>query len=102
MGVEIAWDLRTDEAKALISRADYLRLNSECKKMTGFSSAIQKITISSDTAEVRAISAGVGVTYSFIYEHGQWLYDPPADVKAKYALGVDKLISQEQAAGNCS
>ncbi|MHB1403921.1 MAG: FxLYD domain-containing protein [Thermoleophilia bacterium] len=100
-----AWDLRTDEAKAVMNREDYIRLNTECKAKTGYSFDIQKITINGDSAEVRVkIDAGAQVnndSCNFIYEHGQWLYDPPADIVAQEKLGVDKDITQLKAAGQC-
>ena len=97
-----AWDLRTDEAKALMSREDYIRLNQECPKFSGFQFQIQKITINGNQAEVRVKIAGFNASYDFIYENGQWRYDPPADVKADYKLGIDQLVAKEKAAGNCS
>lgn len=97
-----AWDLRTDEAKALMSREDYIRLNQECPKLSNFQFQIQKITINGNQAEVRVTVAGFNASYDFVYENGQWRYDPPADVKADYKLGADQLLAKEKAAGNCS
>ena len=100
-----AWDLRTDEAKAVMNRDDYIRLNTECKSMRGYSTSIQKITIHGDSAEVRVkMDAGAQIvndSYNFIYENGQWLYDPPAESIAQEKLGVDKDIAQLKATGQC-
>ena len=38
---------------------------------------------------------------NYIYEHGQWLYDPPADSIAQEKLGIDKDIAQLKASGQC-
>ena len=44
---------------------------------------------------------GYPFSYTMIYENGAWVFQPPADNIAGYKKGVDKLIADEQASGDC-
>ncbi|MHB1324975.1 MAG: hypothetical protein ACYDGS_03215 [Thermoleophilia bacterium] len=96
------WDLWTKEGKSLISRDGYIRLHAECKTIQGIPFEILKISINGDRATVMGKRAGFDFAFEFAYEDGEWRFDPPADDKADYKLGIDALIAKMKAEGRCA
>ena len=96
-----AWDLWTTEGKAAFSQADYLKLRHTCPPTPGTAFAISAVLVNGDHASVRTEHGGAVFSSDFVYQDGQWRYQPPAANMADYRAGVDKAIAKEKAAGTC-
>ena len=97
-----AWDLFTKAGKAAISRADYVRLHTTCKTLTGPAMTVKLIRAEGpDKAVVVYERLGFTFSYTLVYEDGQWRFQPDDEAMAGYAMGVDKLIADKTAAGTC-
>jgi len=97
-----AWDLWTAAGKAAMSRADYVRLHTECKTLTGIVFEITGARLEGESRAVvtwkRSIAAG---KTTMLYEGGGWRYQPDAEAMAGYDKGIDKLTADKKAAGDC-
>jgi hypothetical protein len=97
-----AWDLWTKTGKAAISRDDYARLHVTCKTQTGITFEITTMRLESPSVAVvnwkRLIVVG---SHEMHYEDGQWRFQPDAAAMADYAKGIDKIIADRKADGNC-
>lgn len=97
-----AWGLWSAAGKKAISRADYVRLHTECKTITGVPLTVDNVRLEGDTAAVVRISwMGFAFSYTEVYESGQWRWQSNPDDTADYALGVKALIVKKKAAGSC-
>jgi hypothetical protein len=97
-----AWELYTDEGRAAISQADYVRLNTTCPR--GQSVPWKIIALSSrapDKVIVLALANAAGASFVMDYEHGQWLIEPTRTNAAEFGEGVDKAIANRRANGLC-
>lgn len=100
------WDVWSSQAQKLISRKDYQRRFRECPAgADGVRYQIQQVSVRGDQARVQTIRTMLGIsvrpTFDFVYQRGKWRYVPPAENQAEYRRGVDWIISQEKAAGDC-
>ncbi len=97
-----AWSLWADSAQQAISQAEFVRLNTECRPLTGAPYVIDRST-TVDPATVRVDWHRSGSTGSntLVYQAGTWRFTPEASALAEYRLGVDELVRQRKAAGSC-
>lgn len=97
-----AWDLWTAAGKQAMPRADYVRLHTECKTLTGLTFEITGARLEGESKAIvtwkRSIAAG---TATMVYEGGAWRYQPDPEAMAGYAKGIDKLIADKKAADEC-
>jgi hypothetical protein len=97
-----AWDLWTKAGKAAISRANYVRLHTTCKTVTGPPLTVKSIRAEGpDKAVVVYERLGFSLSYTLVYEDGQWRFQPDDKSMADYAKGIDRLIADQKAAGDC-
>lgn len=97
-----AWDLYNAAGQAAISRADYVRLHTECKVITGPAFVIKSARLEgTDKAVVNVSRLNVLFSYTMTYEGGHWRYQPDDDAMRDYARGVDATIASEKADGTC-
>ncbi|MCX4751536.1 hypothetical protein OG455_39570 [Kitasatospora sp. NBC_01287] len=107
-----AWSLWTDSAHQVISQADFVRLNTECRPVPGVPYVVDRTTIvDSTTVRIdwhRADATGGNPTggnatgsNTLLYQAGRWQFVPDAASLADYRLGVDQLVQKRRAAGSC-
>lgn len=96
-----AWELYSDEGKAAITQADYVRFKESCPGVQGIKVKIVSVRLQGATAIVRIEALGLTVSYTLKYEHGQWLMQPDKETMADYATGVDAMIKSGKNAGTC-
>jgi len=96
-----AWDLWAASAKTLISRDDYKKLLATCVPITGLPFTVKEARLEDGKAIVNVERASFQFTYTMEYENGAWRFEPDAESIAGYKKGVDKLIADEKASGDC-
>jgi hypothetical protein len=92
------WDLWTAEAQVAISRADYIRLVTECRNPRA-GVPVEVATgrfAGNDIVIVDVTRGGQPATYELRFEEGRWRFQPDANSMADYRLG---LPGDRQAAG---
>lgn len=97
-----AWSLWSDSARATLSQADFVRLNTECRPALGQPYVIDATTsVDATTARVDWHRGSVTGSDSLVYEGGAWRFVPDAATLAEYRLGVEQLVGRRKAAGQC-
>ncbi|MHA6765493.1 hypothetical protein [Streptacidiphilus sp. PAMC 29251] len=97
-----AWDLWSDSAHQVIARADFVRLNTECRPVVGVPYVIDKsTTLDQATVRVDWHRADSHGSNTLVYRAGRWQFVPDAGSLADYRLGVDRLVQRQRAAGSC-
>ena len=99
-----AWDHFTAKDKQLISRADYVRVVTECLGSDGPN--LLNIHVRSARPEgngyVVIIDGGIATTARmYVYENGQWKEQMSAQTKKGLENGPDAWLESLQAAGTC-
>jgi hypothetical protein len=109
-----AWDLWSDPAKQVISRADFITLNTTCPVALGTPTKVVAARPVSNTSVAvdwqRAAQTGVGQTgaaqtgaaqtgtVNMVYAGGAWRFEPAAQ---DYRAGLSALIARRRAAHEC-
>jgi hypothetical protein len=100
-----AWDLWTDSAKKLISRADYEKLFELCPPVAaGIPFTIEKIKLAPDrnSATVRYSRSIAVMSFRYVYEGGRWRYVPEARNQRDYRTkSVEELAASRRKDGAC-
>ncbi|GAA2040484.1 hypothetical protein GCM10009839_48280 [Catenulispora yoronensis] len=97
-----AWQLWSDSARGTLTQADFVRLNTECRPALGVPYVIDSTTtIDATTVAVAWHQAATAGSSTVVYENGAWHFVPDAQTLAAYHQGVDRLISDRKAAGQC-
>lgn len=96
-----AWLMYSDEGRAAVTQADYVRLNTACPKLQRIQVTIAAVRIDGDKATVRAQLGQLVDSYVMDYQHGQWLLEPTATALANYKAGIDQTIAASKANGSC-
>jgi hypothetical protein len=91
----------TLQAKRAFSRRDYVALHTRCKTLTGIPFKIQAVRVEGDTATVRLERASLLFAYTLRYVGGRWYFQPDAENRADYALGLERLVRKRHAEGSC-
>lgn len=89
-----AWDYKSKQAKAAISRADYERWLVGCDKLSGPKFEIKTVRVEGDKATVTTERLGIALTDHYVFEDHAWRLAPDAAALASYAKGVDALIAE--------
>jgi hypothetical protein len=97
-----AWDLWSDSARQALGQADFVKLNTECRPVLGEPYVIDTAT-AVDPATVRVDWHRAEATGSdtVVYQDGAWHFVPDAASLAAYRLGVERVVRQRKAAGEC-
>ena len=97
-----AWDLWADSARQVMSQADFVRLNTECRPVLGVPYVIDRsVKVDSTTVRVAWHRAAATGSSTLIYQAGKWQFVPDPGSLADYRLGVDKVVKQRRAADGC-
>ncbi len=97
-----AWSLWSQSAQQVISQDDFVRLNTECRPVSGVPYVIRRsTTVNQDTVRVDWERAGTTGSNTVVYESDRWRFVPDPDSLADYRLGPDVLVRQRKAAGAC-
>ncbi|MFC1411788.1 hypothetical protein ACEZCY_21265 [Streptacidiphilus sp. N1-12] len=97
-----AWDLWTAGARQVITQADFVRLNTECRPLLGVPYVIDTSTkVDPTTVRVDWHRAAATGSNTLVYQDGTWQFVPDPGSLTDYRLGVDKLVGQRRAAGSC-
>lgn len=100
-----AWDLWTAAGKKAISRAGYEKLLKLCPDPgAGVAFQIKKVKLAANGASALVrVQRLVGIaSFTFLYEGGEWLFQPGDSALADYKLGSPKAIAaKSRKAGRC-
>ena len=97
-----AWNLWADSAQHVMSQADFVRLNTECRPVLGVPYVIDASTkVNRTTVRVDWHRAAATGSDTLVYQAGEWRFIPDPGSLADYRLGVDRLVKQRRAAGSC-
>jgi hypothetical protein len=100
-----AWDLWTAAGQKAITRADYEQLLKLCPDTgAGVAFQIKKVKLAADgnSALVRVQRLAGIASFTFLYEGGEWRFQPLEAALAEYKLGSPKAIaSKARKAGRC-
>lgn len=97
-----AWTLWSDPARQALSQADFVKLNTECRPVLGEPYVIDASTsVDPTTVRVDWHRAAATGSDTVVYQAGAWHFVPDATTLAGYRLGVDRLLRQRKAAGEC-
>jgi hypothetical protein len=101
-----SWDMWTRQAKAEVSRADYVRRHKLCRPFfegQGVRWKVLEVTVFGDWAVVRASRETSVLDYSLFYQDGRWREDPGARLLLPYRTKtIEQIVSDERSAGRCS
>ncbi len=100
-----AWDLWTAAGQKAISRADYEQLFKLCPDTAaGVAFQIKKVKLAAggDSALVRVQRLAGIASFTFLYEGGEWRFQPLDAALADYGIGSPKAIAAKaRKAGRC-
>lgn len=96
-----AWDMWTDDAKGVMSEADYVTFAKECAG-TGMPLDVAEARIEDDgTGTVRLALGDFASSYSMEYEGDAWSWVPNDDSLAMYERGAQGAIDAATEGGSC-
>ena len=97
-----AWDLWAESARQVMSQADFVRLNTECRPALGTPYVIDdSIKVDATTVRVDWHRAAATGSSTLVYQAGKWQFVPDPGSLADYRLGVEKLVERRRAADAC-
>ncbi|HKT06122.1 MAG TPA: hypothetical protein VJT31_41985 [Rugosimonospora sp.] len=98
-----AWETYTEAGQKAISKADFVKFNTECPpKFLHSTATVTGVQLKSlNTAVVGVTIGGQQAQYLLMFERGQWRLQPSAAAMANFKLGVAKAVQKEKAAGAC-
>ncbi|QMU71573.1 hypothetical protein [Streptacidiphilus sp. P02-A3a] len=97
-----AWDLWADSARQVLTQADFVRLNTECRPVLGTPYVIDSSTkVDSTTVRIDWHRATATGSDTLSYQAGKWRFLPDPASLADYRLGVAKLVERRRAAHAC-
>ena len=97
-----AWGLWTASARQVITQADFVQLNTECRPVLGTPYVIDHSTkVNATTVQIEWHRATTTGSNTLVYQAGRWRFVPDPGSLAGYRLGVDKLVERRRAAHAC-
>lgn len=96
-----AWDMWTDDAKAVMSQGDYETFGKAC---ANGGVPLEVVDARVDSPGEGTVRLGVGEfssAYQMRYEGGAWSWVPTDDALALYELGPEGAIEKYKAEGSC-
>lgn len=79
-------------------------MNQLCPPMAeGIPMKVEAVRLDADktVATVRFERLGFKLSYKYLYENGQWRFQPDAETIADYLLGVEALAAKRKKEGTC-
>ena len=97
-----AWDLWSAATQQVMTRSDFVRLNTECRPALGIPYVVDANSAANqDTVQVSWHRGDVKGTSTLTYQAGSWHFVPDDQTLADLRLGVDRLIQNRKAQGSC-
>lgn len=98
-----AWDMLTSSGQAAMSRADYIKVTSQCSKMFTSEPALSVALNDAGTVATVKSSDGSGGTFEWqlVYENGHWRHQPSDGAMQWMVLSVDKALALLHNGGVC-
>jgi hypothetical protein len=97
---EGAWDLWAAADKQVISGAEYARFHETCTT-SGVPLKVESVRLTSTGAVARLDALSFKFSYRLAYEDGHWRWHINDDDLTDYRKGVDAMIKQRKAKGQC-
>lgn len=96
-----SWDLWTNEGKAAISQADYVKYHEVCPG-PGVSYKVVNVRESGPNEVTARLKVATFLfSYKLKFEEGEWRWQPNDDDLVDYKAGVDAMIKKAKEEGNC-
>lgn len=96
-----AWDMWTDDAKAVMSQADYVTFGEACANGGVPLDVVDARVDAPGEGTVRVGLGGISGAYQMRYEDGAWSWVPSDEALAMYELGPEGAIEQATDDGSC-